>query len=164
MDTATRGFDDANDVRYDTTHDLVCIEQNDYCGGYVGCKALYNCEPVTFVMARTKQTARISNGGRAPRKQLATKVPRSKQRFKCDPYNEKLRLAHILQQLTTDILKQRESEEYKKCIKKAYSDDDRELKTIRLLREQKRQDETLMKDAEELREVFGTDSDDSDDE
>ena len=35
-------------------------------------------------MARTKQTARKSTGGKAPRKQLATKAARKKKKKNCD--------------------------------------------------------------------------------
>ena len=37
------------------------------------CRASYTCSSSNFAMARTKQTARKSTGGKAPRKQLATK-------------------------------------------------------------------------------------------
>lgn len=37
---------------------------------------IFLCSPCSFVMARTKQTARKSTGGKAPRKQLATKAAR----------------------------------------------------------------------------------------
>ena len=40
-------------------------------------------------MARTKQTARKSTGGKAPRKQLATKVNKTHQKFKNQKKNPK---------------------------------------------------------------------------
>ena len=106
-------------------------------------------------MARTKQTARKSTGGRAPRKQLATKVAR-----KCPPphkhglHAEKLRRSKLLRQLTKAIRKQRKSEKYKEGIEKTSSDDDLDLKIIGLLRELMKQDKTLMMEDD----LFGSDS------
>ena len=47
---------------------LVCLK---ICNGYLG-----GIFCIKFAMARTKQTARKSTGGKAPRKQLATKAAR----------------------------------------------------------------------------------------
>ena len=128
-------------------------------------------------MARTKQTARKSTGGKAPHKQLATKAARKHPSVSKVPnHTRKRRLSDIQLKLITDILEKRESKAYKMCVKNTASDDERDLEIIRLLREQKTHDEHLIKQAKQAaaaaaeaaaaadcRGIFGTDSSDSSD-
>ncbi|VEN37491.1 unnamed protein product, partial [Callosobruchus maculatus] len=52
-------------------------------------------------MARTKQTARKSTGGKAPRKQLATKAARKVLRYRKLPFQRLVR--EIAQDFKTDL-------------------------------------------------------------